>query len=55
MKNMGIKLKLIILFIVIKVIPLIIVAYVAIEGSIQLNKYFSQNTQHLFNENKKTY
>jgi nitrogen fixation/metabolism regulation signal transduction histidine kinase len=53
MKNMGIKLKLIILFIVIKVIPLIIVAYVAIEGSIQLNKYFSQNTQHLFNENKK--
>jgi nitrogen fixation/metabolism regulation signal transduction histidine kinase len=53
MKNMGIKLKLIFLFIVIKCIPLIIIGYLAIIGVNELEKYFSNNTKILFEENKK--
>lgn len=50
---MGIKLKLIFLFIVIKCIPLIIIGYLAIIGVNELEKYFSNNTKILFEENKK--
>ena len=42
---MSIKLKLIVLFVLIKVIPIIIIAYLAIQGAMQLNDYFTQNTK----------
>ena len=52
MKNMRIKAKLILLFIVIKVIPLLVIAYIAVEGAKSLNNYFSQSTENLFTESK---
>jgi nitrogen fixation/metabolism regulation signal transduction histidine kinase len=49
---MSIKFKLIILFILIKVIPIIIIAYIAIQGAFALNNYFDANTKTLFNKSK---
>jgi len=52
MNNMKIKAKLILLFVVIKVIPLLLLSYIAVEGAKSLNDYFSKSTQDLFIENK---
>ena len=52
MKTFGIKIKLIIIFVIIKVIPLILIAYIAIIGAQNLNKYFNTHTQTLLNQNK---
>ena len=49
---MGIKLKLIFIFIIIKVIPLVLITYLAVSGANQLSEYFSDNTKTLFKENK---
>jgi len=48
MGNLKIRAKLIILFIIIKVIPLLIIAYIAVIGAQKLDGYFSQNTIALF-------
>lgn len=53
MKNMGIKLKLILLFIVIKCLPLVFIGYIAIIGVSELEQYFTSTTKTLFEENKK--
>jgi nitrogen fixation/metabolism regulation signal transduction histidine kinase len=50
---MGIKLKLISFFIVFKIIPLVIIVYITIQGANKLDDYFSKNTKTLFEENKK--
>ena len=53
MKNMKIKAKLIILFVVIKVIPLLMISYIAVIGANSLSDYFLNSTQSLFDESKK--
>jgi len=52
MKNLKIKSKLILLFIVIKVIPLVLLSYIAIEGAKNLNTYFEQTTKNTFDKSK---
>ncbi|NQY93946.1 MAG: sensor histidine kinase, partial [Campylobacteraceae bacterium] len=53
MKNMRIKSKLIILFVVIKVIPLLLISYIAVIGANSLSNYFLTSTQSLFDESKR--
>jgi len=53
MKNMKIKSKLIILFVVIKVIPLLLISYIAVIGANSLSDYFLTSTQSLFDDSKK--
>ena len=52
MKNITIKTKLVLLFIVIKVIPLLLISYIAFEGVKQLEEYVNKSTRSLFNDNK---
>lgn len=52
MKNITIKAKLILLFILIKVIPLLLLAYIAYEGVIKLDEYLRNSTKYLFNQSK---
>jgi len=52
MKNITIKVKLILLFILIKIIPLLIISFIAYEGVKNLEKYLNDSTRYLFNENK---
>lgn len=52
MNNLKIKTKLILLFIVIKVIPLLVLSYIAIEGAKDLNRYFEQTTKSTFETSK---
>ena len=52
MKNISIRLKLIIIFIVIKVIPLLLITYLAIHGAFKLNEYYITTTQSVFLKNK---
>ena len=49
---MKIKAKLILLFILIKVIPLLLISYIAVIGAQSLNSYFSASTKSLFNDSK---
>ncbi|RXK11450.1 two-component sensor histidine kinase, partial [Halarcobacter mediterraneus] len=52
MKNITIRTKLILLFILIKIIPLLIIVYIAYEGVKRLEIYLNDSTKYLFNENK---
>lgn len=52
MKNLTIRLKLIIIFIFIKVIPLILIAYLCIQSAIKLNEYYLENTEAIYIKNK---
>ena len=52
MKNLKIKAKLILLFILIKVVPLLILSYIAIEGAKNLNNYFENTTKNTFEKSK---
>lgn len=52
MKNFSIKVKLVVLFIFIKIIPLLLISYIAYEGAIKLEKYINDSTRYLFNKNK---
>lgn len=54
MKNITIKVKLILLFIIIKVIPLLLIAYIAYEGVLRLDSYLKKSTNYLFNQSKET-
>lgn len=49
---MGIKLKLIILFVLVKIIPILSIFYIAFLGTNQLNNYLDQHTDRIFNENE---
>ena len=53
MKNFSIKTKLILIFILIKIIPLLLVSYIAYEGVLKLDKYLNDNTTSLFAQSKK--
>ncbi|WP_108061995.1 sensor histidine kinase [Poseidonibacter lekithochrous] len=52
MKNFSIKIKLIIIFILIKIIPLLIITYISYEGILKLDKYLNTNVKYLFNQSK---
>jgi len=52
MKNLSIKVKLIVIFILIKVIPLLLIAYIAYEGAIKLDEYLKNNTKFLYTKSK---
>ncbi len=52
LKNITIKTKLILLFILIKIIPLLIIVFIAYEGVLKLEKYLQDSTKYMFNENK---
>ncbi len=52
MKNMSIRIKLIIIFILIKVLPLLLIAYMAYEGVLKLDSYLNNSTKFLFNQSK---
>lgn len=52
MKNMRIKVKLIFLFIVIKVIPLLAISYIAYNGVMKLDLYLNNSTKLLFDQSK---
>ena len=52
MKNMRIKVKLIFLFIVIKVVPLLAISYIAYNGVMKLDLYLNNSTKLLFDQSK---
>ena len=52
MRNLTIKLKLILLFVLIKILPLLLIAFIAYEGAIKLDEYVQNSTRYLFNKNK---
>ncbi|MFY9074901.1 sensor histidine kinase, partial [Malaciobacter mytili] len=52
MKSITIKTKLILLFILIKVIPLLLIAYISYEGVLKLDEYLRSSTKFLFNQSK---
>ena len=53
MKNLSIKVKLIALFVLIKIIPLLIISFIAYQGVNRLDEYFLDSTEKLFLDNKK--
>ncbi len=52
MKSITIKTKLILLFILIKVIPLLLIAYISYKGVLKLDEYLRSSTKFLFNQSK---
>ncbi|WP_423298631.1 ATP-binding protein, partial [Arcobacter sp. YIC-310] len=52
MKNLSIKVKLILLFILIKIIPLLLISYIAYKGAVKLEEYLQNSTRFLYNKNK---
>ena len=52
MKNLSIRIKLIIIFILIKILPLLLLAYIAYEGVLKLDGYLTKSTNFLFNQSK---
>lgn len=52
MKNFTIKIKLILIFIIIKILPLLFIVYIAYNGAIKLEEYVQDSTRYLFNKNK---
>ena len=52
MKNLSIKIKLIIIFILIKVVPLLLIAYIAYEGVLKIDDYLTKSTNFLYNQSK---
>ena len=52
MNNLSIRIKLIIIFILIKILPLLLIAYIAYEGVLKLDSYLTKSTNFLFNQSK---
>ncbi len=48
MKNLSIKIKLILIFILIKIVPLLLIAYIAYKGAITLDTYMKDSTRSFF-------
>ena len=52
MKNLSIRIKLIVIFIIIKIIPLLLISFIAYEGVLKLDSYLIKSTDFLFNQSK---
>jgi len=52
MNNLSIKIKLIVIFVLIKIIPLLIISYISYQGVMQLDKYIKNSTNYVFDESK---
>lgn len=52
MKNLSIRIKLIIIFILIKILPLLLLAYISYEGVKKLELYLNKSTTFLFNQSE---
>ena len=52
MKNITIKVKLVLLFILIKIVPLLLIAYIAYEGVLKIDEYLTKSTNYLYNQSK---
>ena len=52
MKHLTIKIKLILFFIIIKILPLLGLAYMAYEGVVKLDSYLNKSTSFLFKQSK---
>ena len=52
MKHLTIKIKLILFFIIIKILPLLGLAYISYEGVLKLDNYLTKSTKFLFNQSK---
>ena len=52
MKSMKIKVKLIFIFIIMKIIPLLAISYIAYDGVMKLELYLNNSTKLLFNQSK---
>ena len=52
MNKLTIKVKLILLFIIIKIVPLIIITYISYKGIKSLNQYMNDSTTYLYNQSK---
>ena len=52
MKDLTIKVKLILLFVAIKVVPLLFIVYIVYTGAIKLEEYIQDSTRFLSNKNK---
>ncbi len=52
MKNLSIRIKLILLFILIKIFPLVIISYIAYESIVKLDSYMKNSTDYLYSKNK---
>ena len=52
MRNMKIKVKLIFIFIIMKIIPLLLISYIAYDGVMKLDTYLNNSTKLLFTQSK---
>ncbi len=52
MKDLSIRIKLIVIFILIKILPLLFIAYIAYEGVLKLDMYLNKSTNFLYNQSK---
>ena len=52
MNKLSIRIKLILLFLIIKVLPLIIITYISYSGIKKLDSYVNSSTTYLFNQSK---
>lgn len=52
MKNLSIKIKLIIIFLLIKILPLLFIVYIAYEGVQKIDEYLVKSTNFLYNQSK---
>ncbi|WP_417326445.1 sensor histidine kinase [Halarcobacter sp.] len=52
MENLSIKIKLILIFVFIKIIPLLLISYLAYTGVMQIDKYIKNSTDYLFKESE---
>ena len=52
MNKLTIKVKLILLFTIIKIVPLIIIMYISYKGIKNLNEYMNDSTTYLYNQSK---
>ena len=52
MKDLSIKIKLIIIFLLIKILPLLLIVYIAYEGVKNIDEYLTKSTNYLYNQSK---
>ncbi|UTJ07097.1 ATP-binding protein [Arcobacter roscoffensis] len=52
MNSFSIKIKLIVIFILIKIIPLLLISYIAYNGALKLDAYLKNSTDYVFSQSK---
>lgn len=52
MNSLSIKIKLIVIFILIKIIPLLLISYIAYNGALKLDVYLKNSTDYVFSQSK---